>query len=91
MKKTTNATFGIDKEELVQGCNSPDSRWRRCTFVRASRKSDRSFIGAFLPDSFSEIYSFSYISRTTQTMGNRSGFPVLICPSRCTSPQSSQF
>ena len=24
-------------------------------------------------------------------MGNRSGFPVLICPSRCTSPLSSQF
>ena len=46
MKKTTNATFGIDKKELVQVA-SPDSRWRRRIFVSASRKSDRSFIGAF--------------------------------------------
>ena len=34
--------------------SSPDSRWRRCIFVNASLKSDRSFIGAFLPDVFRE-------------------------------------
>ena len=39
--------------------------------VNASRKSDRSFIGAFLPDVFSEIYQFSEISQTPQLMGNR--------------------
>ena len=37
--------------------------------MTASRKSDRSFIGAFL-------HGFSHISRTPQRMGNRSGFPV---------------
>ena len=35
--------------------SSPDSRWRRCIFVSASRKSDRSFIGAFLPELFSVL------------------------------------
>ena len=30
--------------------------------MTAVRKSDRSFIGAFLPGLFSEIYHFSYIS-----------------------------
>ena len=35
--------------------------------------------------------SFSNISRTPQRMGNRSGLPVPIDPSRCTSPRSSQF
>ena len=30
--------------------SSPDSRWRRCIFVNASLKSDRSFTGAFRPD-----------------------------------------
>ena len=34
---------------------------------------------------------FSDIFWTLQAMGNRSGFPVQFCPSRCTSPQSSQF
>ena len=91
MKKTMNATFGIDKGELVQVA-PPDSRWRRCIFVSASRKSDRSFIGAFLPDLFSVIYTNSSdICRTLQAMENRSGLLVLICPSQCTFLQSSQF
>ena len=36
----------------------PDSRWRRCIFASASRKSDRSFIGEFLPDLFRVEYQF---------------------------------
>ena len=60
--------------------------------VTAVRKSDRSFIGAVLPDLFSEIKSvFSYISHTPQRMGNRSGLLVPIYPSRWTSPRSNQF
>ena len=42
------------------GSSSPDSRWRRFTIVTAVRKSDRSFIGAFLPDLFSDIYQFFF-------------------------------
>ena len=59
--------------------------------MTASRKSDRSFIGAFLPGLFSEKKHFSFFSRTPQRMGSRSGFPVPTYPSRCTSPRSSQF
>ena len=29
-KKTTNATFGVDKKGIGSGRSSPDSRWRRC-------------------------------------------------------------
>ena len=47
MKKTMNATFGIDKRRVGSGRFSPD--------VSASRKSDRSFIGVVLPDLFSVI------------------------------------
>ena len=47
---------------MGSGRSSPDSRWRRFIIVTASRKSDRSFIGAFLPDLFSEIYQFFLIS-----------------------------
>ena len=59
-KKKTNATFGIDEKVLVlgSGCSSPDSRWRRLIMVTAVLKSDLSFIGAFLPDMFSEINQF---------------------------------
>ena len=35
--------------------------------------------------------NFSYIFRTLQALDNRSGLPVPIDPSRCTSPRSSQF
>ena len=38
-----------------------------------------------------DILVFLIFSRAPQRMGNRSDFPVLICPSRCNSPQSSQF
>ena len=40
------------------GRSSPGSRWRRFIIVTAVRKSDRSFIGAFLNDLFNEIYQF---------------------------------
>ena len=41
----------------------------------------RSLFCAILPDLFSEMYQFSYISRISQRMGNRSRVPVPICPS----------
>ena len=75
-KKKTNATFGIDEKGLVLVVllqilggdgSSPDSRWRRFIFVSASRKSDRSHIGALLPDLFSEIYQFfRYLSYSSE-------------------------
>ena len=47
---------------IGKGLPSPESRWRRFISVTAFRKSDRSFIGAFLPDLFSEVYQFFLIS-----------------------------
>ena len=76
---------------IGSGRSSPDSRWRRFIIATAVRKSDRSFIGAFLPDLFSEIFPLSKISLTPLRMGSRSGLPVPIYPLRCTSPRSSQF
>ena len=91
-KKKTNATFGIDEKGLVQVVLllilGGDGRFM---IVTAVRKSDRSFIGAFLPDLFSEMYQFSDISHVPRRMGSRSGLPVPTFPSRCTSPRSSQF
>ena len=46
---------------IGSGRSSPDLRWRLCISVSASRKSDRSFIGAFLPDLFSVIYQFDLV------------------------------
>ena len=47
--------------------SSPDSRWRRFIIVFAVRKSVRSFIGAFLPDFFSDIYQFFlYLSYSSE-------------------------
>ena len=57
------------------GRSSPDSRWRRFIIVTAVRKSDRSLIGAFLPDLFSNVFD---ISNIPQKMGSRSGLPVPI-------------
>ena len=54
-----------------------DSRWRRCIFVSASWKSDRSFIVHFCLIC-SVRYTSYFISRTPQRMGNKKGFPVLI-------------
>ena len=91
MKRTTNATFGIDKEELVQ------------VVLLQIYGGDGAYLSVLLGSliGVSSVHfclicsvrytSFSYMSRTPQRMGNRSGFPVLICPSQCTSPRSSQF
>ena len=65
MKKTTNATFGIDKDELVQVAPLQIHGGDGAYFVSASRKSDRSFIGAFLPDLFRVIYQFSDLSNSS--------------------------
>ena len=51
-------------KRIGSGRSSPDSRWRRCIFVSASRKSDRSFIGAFLPDLFMVKNQFSDLSNS---------------------------
>ena len=69
-KKKMDATFGIDEKGLVL-----------VVLLPAVRKSDRSLIGAFLPDLFSEIYQFfrylSYSSEDRQL--------------EWSSPRSSQF
>ena len=83
--------FWYCQEGIGASRSSPDSRWRRCNFVNASLKFERSFIGAFLRDLFSVIYQFTDISHIPHRIGSRSGLPVQICPSRCTSPRSSQF
>ena len=61
------------------GRSSPDSRWRRFIFVIASLKFDRSFIGAFLPDLFSEIFQFSpYLSNPLSSISNMAWTPVKV-------------
>ena len=90
-EKKTNATFGLDKKELVQ------------VSLLQIRGGDGAYLWLLLGSligvssvHFCLICSvrctiFSKISSTPQRMGKRSGFPVLICPSRCTSPRSSHF
>ena len=52
---------------MGSGRSSRDSRWRRFINVTAVRKSDRSLIGAFLPDLFSVRYQFfSYLSYSSK-------------------------
>ena len=46
---------------MGSGRSSPDSRWRRFVNVTAVRKSDRSLIGAFLPDLFSDADQISTV------------------------------
>ena len=92
MKRTTNATYGIDKEKLVQVAllqiDGGDGAYLSVLLG--------SLIGVscvhFLPDLFSVIYQFILISfELLQAMDKRSGFPVVTCPSQCTSLQTSQF
>ena len=59
--------------------------------VSAARKSDRSRIGALLPDVFCVDTNVSDISNIPHGIGGRSGLPVPTYPFRCTSPRSSQF
>ena len=88
-KKKTNATFGIDENGIGSGRSFPDSRWKRFTIVTAVLKSDRSFIGAFLPDLFSEVYQFflylSYSKRdevTSYKMSMSSTSSNQTCPTK---------
>ena len=61
-----NAIFGIDRKELVQVALLQIHGGGRCISVRASRKSDRSFIGAFLPDLFNvKNQFFLYLSNSS--------------------------
>ena len=45
-------------------------------YVTAGRKSDRSLIGAFLPDLFNEIHQFLRYFHIPQRMGSRSGLSI---------------
>ena len=89
--QSTNATFGIDRKELVQVAlfQIHDGDGAHLVVLLGCRIGGSS-VHLFLICSV-RYTSFSKISRTPQRMGNRNGFPVLICPSRCTSPRSSQF
>ena len=91
MKRTTNATFGIDRKEYVQ------------VALLQIHGGDGAYLSVLLGSligvpsvHFCLICSIRYISfsdifQIPQRMGSSSGVPVLICPSRCTSPQSNQF
>ena len=91
MKKTTNATFGIDKGELLQAA------------LLQTHGGDGAYLSVLLGslNGVSLVHFFlictvlytnsSDICRTLQARDNRSGLPVLICPSQCTSLQSSRF
>ena len=91
MKKTTNATFGIDKGELVHVAllQIHGGHGAYLSVLLGS------LIGVSLVHFF-QICSVLYTNssdacRTLQAMDNRSDFPVLFCPSQRMSPQSSQF
>ena len=91
LEEEEDATSDIDKEESVQ------------VALIQTHGGDGAYLQVLLGSliGVSSVHSclicsvrytiFSYISRTPQTMGNRSGFPVPTYPSRCTSPRSSQF
>ena len=84
MKRTTNATFGIDKEELGSGRSSQDSRWRRLHICKCFSEVWSEFhrcISEWFVQC--DIPIFSDIFRTPQTRGNKSGFLVPVCPYRC--------
>ena len=90
-KKKTNATFGIDEKGLVlvvllQILGGDGScLWLLLgSLIRVSSVHFRLICSV-------RYTSFSYISRTPQRMRDRNDLPVLTCPSRCTSPRSSQF
>ena len=91
MKKTTNATFGIVKRELVQVAllqiHGGEGAYLS---VLLGSLIGVSLVHFFLICSVLNTNS-SDICRTLQAMDNRCGLPVLICPSQCTSLQSSQF
>ena len=67
---------------IGSGRSSPDSRLRRFINVTAVRKSDRSLIGAFLPDLFSVRYQC--FAKLSIAMHFSSVQPILSCESRYT-------
>ena len=70
-KKKTNATFGVDKVELVQVALLQIHGGDGAYLFSASRKSDTSFIGAFLPR-FVQCdgqYQFSFFSANSSEDG----------------------
>ena len=50
--------FWYCQEGIGASRSSPDSWWRRCNFVNASLKLERSFIGPIFPDVLREIHQF---------------------------------
>ena len=91
MKRTTNATFGIDKGELVQVAllqiHGGDGAYLSVLLG--------SLIGVSLvhscPICSARYTSFSYISQSPQLMVDRWNLSEPTRPSRCTSPQSDQL
>ena len=51
------------QEGIGASRSSPDSRCRRCNYVNASLKSERSFIGSLRPDVLREIHQFFKVSK----------------------------
>ena len=90
MKRTTSATFSIDRKEVqvaLLQIHGGDGTYLSVLLGSLIEVSSVHFC-LICSVRFSR---FSFFSRTPQRMGNRNGFSVLICPSRCTSPRSSQF
>ena len=91
MKKTTNAISHTGRKELVHVAllqiHGEDGAYLLVLLGNLIGVSSVHFCRTC-----SARYTiFSYISRTPQRMGDRCSFPVPTCPSRCTSPRSSQF
>ena len=91
MKKTTNATFGIDKGKLVQVAllqiHGGDGAYLS---VLLGSLIGVSLVHFFLMSSVL-YFNSSDICRNLHAVDKRCGLPVLICPSQCTSLQSSKF
>ena len=87
----TNATFGIDKEELVQVALLQIHGGDGAYLVMLLEN----LIGVssvhFCPICLVRFSSFSYISHTPQRMGSRCGLPVPIYPLASTSPRPANF
>ena len=91
MKKTTNAISDTGRKELVQvnllQIHGEDGAYLLVLLGSLIGVSSLHFCRACS----ARQTNFSYISRTPQRIGDKSGFSVPTCPSRCTSPRSSQF
>ena len=88
MKKTTNATFGIDKGDQAALLKIHGADGAYLSVLLGS------LIGVSSVHFFLICSVFTNSSdncRTLQAMDNKCDLPVLICPSQCTSLQSRQF